>query len=203
LAPKYQPAAIPASRRAPCPPTATSDCTRESTPYAICVRSAAVGSHPLSGPPAVSRYGVNVAASTTAGARRSGRCSTLAARASAAGICAPQPCHIDRDSAHGRTAPYGQFLVDVPGDIAAMPSASRPSAVRASRPPPADTYAASPSTASALASAPSTTSHAGTRTPSTTCHSPYRDSTCRSSAATARSMRERRKSPNRVPRNAA
>jgi hypothetical protein len=200
LAPKYHPAAIPARSRAP---TATSDCTRESTPYAICVRSTGAGSQPLSAPPVVSRYGVNVAASRSAGSRRSGLRSTVAARASAAGICAPQPCHIDRDTAHGRIAPYGQFAADGLGAMAAMPSASLPRAVRAFPPPPAVTYADRPSTASALASAPSTISHAGTRAPSTTCHSPYLDSTCRSSAATARSILVRRNCPNPVPRNAA
>ena len=42
-------------------------CTRESTPYAIWVRSIGVGSQPLSGPPAAIRVGSKLTASATAG----------------------------------------------------------------------------------------------------------------------------------------
>ena len=157
--------------------------------------SAGAGSQPLTGPVAVSNRGVKAAASATAGRSSRGSFSAVAAAASAEGICAPHACQNDRDSAHGRTAPYGQVSASPP-PRAAMPSASRASAVRAERGPPARTYAASPSTASALASAPSTISHAGTRTPSTIWYCPYRASTCRSSAAIERSRRALRNAAN-------
>src|SRR6188472_1549323 len=85
--------------------TASSDCTRESAPYAICTRSAGVGNHPLSGPPAVRSVGVNDDESSSAGSSSDPSPSTSDATASAAGICDPQACHIDRDFAHGRIAP--------------------------------------------------------------------------------------------------
>ena len=94
------------------------------------------------------------------------------ATASAAGICEPHACHIERDSAHGRIAPYGHCCAS-PADMAAMPSASWRSAVAAVvSDGTASTRAASPRTASAEASAPFTISHAGTLMPSDSAHSP-------------------------------
>ena len=61
--------------------------------------------------------------SSTAGSSSDPSPSTSDATASAAGICEPQACHIDRDFAHGRTAPYGQESTS-PADISAIPSAS-------------------------------------------------------------------------------
>ena len=58
--------------------------------------------------------------SSTAGSSSDPSPSTSDATASAAGICEPQACHIDRDFAHGRTAPYGQESTS-PADISAIP----------------------------------------------------------------------------------
>jgi len=86
----------------------------------------------------VSIHGVKTAASLTAGATYVLVSSASDARESAAGICEPQACHTDRDSAHGYTAPNGQ-LRGVPSESPAMPSASRSRAVRPERLPPAAT----------------------------------------------------------------
>ena len=64
------------------------------------------GSRPLSGPPEVSSQGSNVNESRDrAVARGAGSPSDAEARARAAGICAPQACQTERDSAQGRIAP--------------------------------------------------------------------------------------------------
>src|SRR3569833_542232 len=173
--PKNQPAATPARRRRPserdAEATASNPSTRASAPYAIWLPAAGAGSQPLSGPVAVSRCGGNTAAAATAGPSRRGRPSAVAARASAEVICVPQACQSERDTAHGRIAPYGQWRAS-PAPLAAMPVASRSSAVRAGGGPPAVTYALRPRTASDVASAPSTISHAGTFTPCTVWYSP-------------------------------
>ena len=156
--------------------TASSDCTRESAPYAICTRSTGLGFQPLSGPPAVSSVGVKVAASATAGRTSDRSRRTTDASASAAGICEPHACQIAGDSTHGSTALYGHSRTP-PSAIAAMPLASWRSAVADLPSGPASTRAASPSAASAEASAPFAMSQAGTRLPSDTVHRPYFEST--------------------------
>ena len=135
MAPKNQPAATAASSSSPGAfaafAVATRLCTRESAPEEICARTGA-GAQELSGPPAASSCGVNWAASLTAAGSRSGRASTPAAVATAAGANPPQACHNVCDLFHGRMAPNGHWFTD-PADMAAIPSLSRVSAVTAAR----------------------------------------------------------------------
>ena len=178
FAPKNHAACIAASASKPAEPvasaTASSDCTRESAPYAICTRSVGLGNQPLSGPPAVSRVGVKTAASAIAGAARArvaehDRC--LGERGGH--LRAPRVPHaarlrpgqdravrprVDRPRRH-RGDPLGELA------HARHARRRRPAPPRPGRP--------GPSTASAEASAPSTISHAGTRMPSDSVHSPY------------------------------
>ena len=121
-----------------------------------------VGSRPLSGPPAVSRYGVNVAGVATAAPEQATRRRAPSdGAASAAGHLRPQACQSPRDRAHGSIAPNGQLRAcrRRPSPRCRRRAAQRVRAAR--RRPPASTYAARPSTASAVASAPSTISQAG------------------------------------------
>ena len=133
-----------------------------------CRRSGA-GSQPLSGPVAVSRRGVKRG---RVGDRRRRAAAVGAARSTAAasadGICAPQACQSERDSAHGRTAPYGHGRRCRRRPSRRCPRRAAPAPYARRRRPPARTYARRPEhRLGRLASAPSTISQAGTRTPST------------------------------------
>ena len=110
------------------------DCTRESTPYAICVRSIGAGNQPLSGPVDVIKVGSKLTASRTAGRSSDLFLRTVDASARAADVCDAHACQIDGDFAHGRIASYGQESRS-PRLIAATPSLNWRSARRAGRSP--------------------------------------------------------------------